>query len=94
MSYSGEYTHYATDGTIVTVDVRETGKAYTIRLRDCNRKYLPPPLDDCLKPGVARAIKGRSTYRAAKHALRVIEPDRSFTLYPFRVGVPFYFEKV
>lgn len=83
---SGRYAHSGEAGT-VTVDVKETAAAFTIRLVHNTGRWIDPPLDDVLRTGKCVIKKGGS-----KHAMTFWEGG--FCIYPFRVGVPFAFDAV
>lgn len=72
----------------VFIHVKETEKSFSFRLLDRQSRYLDPPLDDFFKNGTGKILKSGS-----KHAICVWS-DESFTLYPYRVGVPFLFHKI
>ena len=69
----------------VFVRVKETGASFIFQLEPCSRRFLDPPLDDFFK-------QDRNTIKksGSKHAIQIWS-DGDFTLYPFRVGVPFVF---
>lgn len=71
----------------VIIQVKETEKSFLFQLMDCSRRFLDPPLDDFFKRRKGKIIKAGS-----KHAIQ-LWPDGDFTLYPFRVGVPFLFKQ-
>lgn len=83
---SGRYSCHSEAGT-VTVDVKETAAAFTIRLVHNTGRWIDPPLDDILRTGKCVARKDGS-----KHAMTFWEGG--FCIYPFRVGVPFAFDAV
>lgn len=84
---SGRYAYRGEEGT-VTVDMKETETAFTIRLVHNTGRWIDPPLDDVLRDtGKCVVKKGGS-----KHGMTFW--DGGFCLYPFRVGVPFPFEAV
>lgn len=83
---SGRYAHSGEAGT-VTVDVKETAAAFTIRLVHNTGRWIDPLLDDVLRTGKCVIKKGGS-----KHAMTFWEGG--FCIYPFRVGVPFAFDAV
>lgn len=71
----------------VIIQVKETEKSFLFQLMNCSRRFLNPPLDDFFKKDKVKIVKPGGT-----HAIRVWS-DGSFTLYPFRVGVPFVFNQ-
>ena len=83
---SGRFAHSGEAGT-VTVDVKETAAAFTIRMVHNTGRWIDPPLDDVLRTGKCVIKKGGS-----KHAMTFWEGG--FCIYPFRVGVPFAFDAV
>ena len=83
---SGRYACHSEAGT-VTVDVKETAAAFTLRLVHNTGRWIDPPLDDVLRRGKCVITKGGS-----KHAMTFW--DGGFCLYPFRAGVPFAFDAV
>ena len=83
---SGKYACRSEAGT-VTVDVKETAAAFTLRLVHNTGRWIDPPLDDVLRTGKCVIKKGGS-----KHAMTFW--DGGFCLYPFRAGVPFAFDAV
>jgi len=69
----------------VFVRVKETSASFILQLIPCPRRFLDPPLDDFFKQEKSTIKKSGS-----KHAIQIWS-DGDFTLYPFRVGVPFVF---
>ena len=69
----------------VFVRVKETNASFIFQLVSCSRRFLDPPLDGFFKQDKTTIKKSGS-----KHAVQIWS-DGYFTLYPFRVGVPFVF---
>lgn len=71
----------------IFVSVKDTKAALSLKLISNSVKYDAPQIDDM--------FFGRETVninkRGSKHSY-IDFRDNSFTLYPYRVGVPYYFE--
>lgn len=71
----------------ITIAVKETEKSYIFTLIKDNTRYTDSHIDMLFSKSNRIAInKNRSP-----HTIRVFD-DHSFTIYPYRNGVPFYFE--
>ena len=85
------FQHYAECDLFVgdiLIDVKETEKSYVLTLIGNTVKYDAPQIDDMFRDKTRVIIKKGSS----EHVLRDWGDD-SFTLYPYRVGVPYLFEK-
>ena len=70
------------------IQVKETEKAFILELEELYTRYGATQLEDMFRNSDKVTIrKGGSN-----HALHVWD-EHSFTLYPYRVGVPFYFKR-
>ncbi|MEZ3437577.1 MAG: hypothetical protein K1W18_01695 [Oscillospiraceae bacterium] len=73
----------------ITMQVKETEKAYIFQLVDFKSRYSGAHIEMLFKKSkrvVIRKDKGG-------HAMRVWS-DHDFTFYPYQAGVPYYFEMV
>lgn len=70
----------------VVLRVRETPRAFSITLVELNTRYGATQIQDLFRTTKNVLIRKEGS----KHALTVWD-DESFTLYPYRVGVPYYF---
>lgn len=80
------YTHKYGHGEIV-LDVKETEKSFIFKLIKNTIKYDAPHIDDMFKDSNKVTIKKNGS----NHALSIWSDGKSFTLYPYRVGVPYTF---
>ena len=72
----------------IKINVSETEKAFVLTLLELNARYGATQIEDMFSRSKRVMIKKDGS----KHAIRVWG-DEDFTLYPYRVGVPFYFKK-
>ena len=71
----------------IVVRVRETQRAFFLQLVEMNARYGATQIQDLFREKDSCCIRKDGS----KHALSVWD-DSSFTLYPYRVGVPYYFQ--
>lgn len=96
------------DNYNILVDVKETDKSMIFQLLDFQTRYGASQIEDLFakaKRVVIRKVQDHvdrsyvNEFPAERcpelrgHAMRIWS-DGSFTLYPYRVGVPYYFEPV
>lgn len=72
----------------ILIKVKETDKTYVLELIENNSKYSPAHIDMLFVNNNKAIIKKENS----KHAIRSFG-DSDFVIYPFRLGVPFLFEK-
>ena len=72
----------------ILIKVKETDKTYVLELIENNSKYSPAHIDMLFANNNKATIKKRDF----KHVM-VFLNDGDFRIYPFRLGVPFLFEK-
>lgn len=72
----------------ILIDVKQTAKNFILSLISNGVRYDAPQIDDMFRGSVKVII----SKFGSKHALRDWGDD-SFTLYPYRVGVPYLFKK-
>ena len=73
----------------IKVRVKETEKSYSMQLVENNSRYSPCHIDMLFsKKDKIMIKKGKS-----QHSMNVWS-DNDFTIYPFRAGIPFHFEKI
>lgn len=72
------------------IEVKETDKSYIFKMVESKNKYADGQLEDMFggKSKVVLRKDGR-----CRHAMRIWS-DHDFTIYPYQVGVPFYFRLV
>lgn len=71
------------------MEVKETEKSYVFKLVEAVNRYANDQIEHIF------GKNGRAVLRKDKlcgHAMRVWS-DHDFTIYPFQLGVPFYFQK-
>lgn len=75
----------------VTMSVRETAAFYILTLISNTSKYDAPQIDDMFREHTRLRI---SRNKPSRHSIQKWD-DHSFTIYPYRVGVPylFYFQE-
>lgn len=73
----------------IIILLRNLPKTYELKLIKNTIRYDAPQIDDMFRD--KRIIRIRKDY--SPHAFNVWGED-NFTLYPYRVGVPYYFEMV
>lgn len=71
------------------MDVKTTEKSYIFKLMEKENRYADGQLETMFGDK-DRIVIPRN--RPARHAMRVWS-DHDFTIYPFQLGVPFYFQK-
>lgn len=77
------------DAYEITMEVKETEKAYIFQLVDFQSRYSGAHIEMLFKKSkrvVIRKDKGG-------HAMRVWS-DHDFTFYPYQAGVPYWFERI
>lgn len=74
-------------GYEIIISVKETDKSYVLNLINNNSRYSPAHIDMLF----AKSDRVKIDKEKSKHAIRVWS-DKDFTIYPFRVGIPFWFE--
>ncbi len=89
MLISGQYkaTENGMFGYEIIISVKETEKSYILNLINSNSRYSPAHMDMLF----AKSNRVKIDKEKSKHAMRVWS-DKDFTIYPFRTGIPFYFE--
>lgn len=70
------------------MEVKETEKSYVFKLVEAVNRYADDQIEHIFGKN-GRAVLRKD--KPSRHAMRVWGDD-SFTIYPFRVGVPFYFK--
>lgn len=70
----------------IVLRVRETPKAFHLQLVELHARYAATQIQDLFREKDCCCVRKDGS----KHALSVWD-DGSFTFYPYRVGVPFYF---
>ena len=78
-----ERTVYAGD---IVLEVYETKTAFVLTLMEQQVRYDAPQIDDMFQKSKRVVIKKDGS----KHAMRIWD-DHSFTVYPYRAGVPYVF---
>ena len=84
--YVSETNNNHLDNYRVAIDVKETEKSYIFQLVDFQSRYSAHLIDDLFNKSnrvVIRKDKGN-------HAIRKWS-NEDFTIYPFRIGTPYYF---
>lgn len=75
-------------GYDLKVIVKESDKSYVLELLKNNSRFSPGHIDMMF----AKSNKIRINKMNRPHA--IIEFDDGFTIYPYRAGVPYYFENM
>ena len=70
------------------IKVRETEKSFILELDELYTKYGATQLEDMFRTADKVTIRKDGS----KHGLCIWD-NESFTLYPYRCGVPFYFKR-
>ena len=70
------------------MEVKETDKSYIFKLLEVENKYACDQVETMFN-GKDRIVLRKD--KPSRHAMHIWS-DHDFTLYPYRVGVPFYFE--
>ncbi len=86
------YEHKDMGGGVIEMEVKETDSSYIFELKKNTCRYSPGHMDMLFQKGNRVVLKKKG----GKHALRFsdFEDHRNwFVLYPFRAGIPFYFER-
>ena len=73
----------------IKVRVKETEKSYSMQLVENNSRYSPGHIDRLFSKKDKIMIKKEKS----QHSMNVWS-DNDFTIYPFRAGIPFHFEKI
>lgn len=73
----------------IKVKVRETEKSYIMQLVENNSRYSPGHIDMLFSKKNKVTIKKEKS----QHCMNVWNDDL-FTIYPFRAGIPFSFDKL
>lgn len=91
MLISGQYkaTEDGMFGYEIIISVKETEKSYILNLINNNSRYSPAHIDMLF----AKSNRVKIDKEKSQHAMRVWS-DKDFTIYPFRAGIPFYFELI
>lgn len=71
------------------MEARETEKSYIFKMLEVENKYADDQIETMFG-GKNRVVLPKD--KPCRHAMQVWS-DHDFTVYPFRVGVPFYFVK-
>lgn len=91
MKLSGLYRYRKGEGILcedVIISARETKKSFIFELVENRGRYYPPHLEMMFSGnGKCRISKDKSP-----HAI-MCWYDGTFTIYPYRDGIPFYFDK-
>lgn len=84
--YLAEHNNSMFDRYKIIVRVTECEKSYKLELIKCESRYSPAHIDALFEKSKIVVISKKSV----KHVIRLWSND-SFTLYPFKSGIPFYF---
>ena len=84
--YLAEHNNSMFDIYKIIVRVTECEKSYKLELIKCESRYSPAHIDALFEKSKIVVISKKSV----KHVIRLWSND-SFTLYPFKSGIPFYF---
>ena len=84
--YLAEHNNSMFDRYKIIVRVTECEKSYKLELIKCESRYSPAHIDALFEKSKTVVISKRSV----KHVIRLWS-DESFTLYPFKSGIPFSF---
>lgn len=84
--YLAEHDNGMFDRYKIIVKVTECEKSYKLELIKCESRYSPAHIDALFEKSKTVVISKKSV----KHAIRLWSND-SFTLYPFKSGIPFSF---
>ena len=79
-----------TDRYIIEMDVKATAKSYILTLQSFRTKYGATQIEDMFRKSPRLIIRRN---KPSDHAICVWD-DASFTIYPYRVGVPYVFNLV
>ncbi len=71
------------------IEVKETEKSYVLKLVEVVNRYADDQIEHIFDKN-KRAVLRKD--KPCRHAMRVWS-DHDFTIYPFRVGVPFWFQR-
>jgi hypothetical protein len=72
----------------IAISVKETATGITLELVEFGSRYAASQIEDMFSKSKKVTIKKSGS----KHGIKIWGND-DFTLYPYRVGVPFYFRK-
>ena len=74
----------------IKVRVRETKKSYIIQFVEDNSRFFPAHL------GMLFGAKNKAVIEKekSKHYFEIYDDGKWFIIYPFRMGIPFLFDKV
>ena len=74
----------------IKVKVHETAKSYIIQFVEDNSRFFPAHL------GMLFGAKNKAVIKKekSKHYFEVYDDGKWFIIYPFRMGIPFLFDKV
>lgn len=89
MLISGKY-KASEDGLFgyeIIIAVKETKKFYILNLVSNNSRYSPAHIDMLF----TKSNKVKINKTKSQHTMRIWS-DKDFTIYPFRAGIPFWFE--
>lgn len=84
--YLAEHNNSMFDRYKIVVRVTESEKSYKLELVEYESRYSPAHIDALFEKSKTVVISKRSV----KHVIRLWS-DESFTLYPFKSGIPFSF---
>ncbi len=88
--YKSEFDNeYGVDWYRITIEVKETEKAYIFRLVELKERYSADRIKILFKNSNRVVIKKNNS----NHAIKKFS-DHDFTIYPFRDGIPYWFVKV
>ena len=75
----------------ITLDVHETKTAFVLKLVESTVRYDAPQIDDMFRASERCVIRKNGS----RHAMSFCDGvDDWFSLYPYRVGVPYAFEHI
>ena len=78
------------DRYIILMDVKVTEKSYIFTLRDFKTNYGATQMSDFFRKS-SRVVIPRD--KPSKHGIKTWS-NKSFAFYPYRIGVPYVFNKV
>lgn len=76
------------EGYDVKIRARETDKSYIFELLENNSRFSPPHIDMLFEKSNKITMKKKNS----QHAILLF--DDGFTIYPYRDGIPYFFELV
>lgn len=75
----------------VVIHLKETATAFHLTLIDGQFRYGAPQLEDMFQRGEKPKVLVHK--RGSQHAMQTWS-DNDFTIYPYRVGVPYHFVRI